>query len=410
MFTENKITEFKQAIRKLADRPQMSAQALKEYFDGSAEELRVALNALIDALSGFAAHTISDVQYTAADGKLTFITASGEEVCIDLPLELLVESGHYDAAKQNIVLVLANGDELNIPVGDLVGAAIDTYHADGQTLVCKDNTFSVKDGVFATAKQTAEDIASAKNTVLAESKAYTDALKEKTKADIASTEIECKEYAAVRIIELRKQTAENINSSENYMIGVIGDHSSFLRNETTAKIAEAKTSTLSDAKAYTDEMLADVKTNGFELIASGKITEEVNSILITKDNDGNPFELCDMINIYTYSPQHNADSYLAYDFNGDFVHRTHGNVVNSGARIRQNFHAVYTGKFWDCCSAVGNARTATVYTNLAYDGYGSILRHDAIINKITIRTADIYSSITLPIGFTYEIYGRRVKK
>ena len=57
MFTENKITEFTNKISALADRPQMSAQALKAYFDASAEELRVKHNALIDALSAFAGNS-----------------------------------------------------------------------------------------------------------------------------------------------------------------------------------------------------------------------------------------------------------------------------------------------------------------------------------------------------------------
>ncbi len=145
MFTEYKIEEFKNKIAKLADRPQMSAQALKEYFDSSAEELRSKFNALLDDLSGFAPSSFSDVSYNGENGKLTFTMAGGDVKEIDLPLELIIARGHYDAAAQNIVLELANGDALAIPVGDLV----DIYAADENTLVCKDNTFSVKDGVFA---------------------------------------------------------------------------------------------------------------------------------------------------------------------------------------------------------------------------------------------------------------------
>lgn len=48
----NKITEFQNRIAELPDKPNtlLSAQALKEYFDSSPEELRLALNALIDRL------------------------------------------------------------------------------------------------------------------------------------------------------------------------------------------------------------------------------------------------------------------------------------------------------------------------------------------------------------------------
>ena len=145
MFTENKITEFKNRIATLADRPQMSAQALKEYFDSSAEELRVKFNALIDALDSFGAASLDAVDYNAAEYKLTFTFKNGSTQTIDLPLELLIESGHYDAEKESIVLTLANSDVIIIPVSDL----IDVYKADEKTLTCKDNTFSVKDGVFA---------------------------------------------------------------------------------------------------------------------------------------------------------------------------------------------------------------------------------------------------------------------
>ncbi len=149
MFTENKITEFKNKIAALADRPQMSAQALKAYFDSSAEELREAHNALVDALEAFGGASFEDVDYNGADGKLTFTFGDGSTKTIDLPLELLIQSGHYDADAQCIVLVLANGDKLTVPVSDLV----DEYEADEKTLhMAASETsriFSVKDGVFA---------------------------------------------------------------------------------------------------------------------------------------------------------------------------------------------------------------------------------------------------------------------
>jgi len=149
MFTENKISEFQNKISELADRPQMSAQALKAYFDGSAEEIRQKYNALVDALDAFAAGSFDAVSYSAADGKLTFTFGDGSTQVIDLPLELLVKSGHYDAEKQSIVLTLANEDVLEIPVSDLVNE----YEADEKTLHMTPSEvsriFSVKDGVFA---------------------------------------------------------------------------------------------------------------------------------------------------------------------------------------------------------------------------------------------------------------------
>ncbi len=149
MFSENKINAFANPVAKLADRPQISAQALKAWFDSSAEEVRVKFNAVLDELDSFAADSFVSVAYTGGDGKLTFTFGNGSIQEIDLPLELLIKSGHYDADAQTIVLVLANGDTLTIPVSDLV----DEYEADEKTLhMAASETsriFSVKDGVFA---------------------------------------------------------------------------------------------------------------------------------------------------------------------------------------------------------------------------------------------------------------------
>ena len=39
---------------------------------------------------------------------------------IDLPLELIVSSGTYDGVNKQIVLTLANGSTIDIPIGDLI--------------------------------------------------------------------------------------------------------------------------------------------------------------------------------------------------------------------------------------------------------------------------------------------------
>lgn len=45
---------------------------------------------------------------------------------IDLPLETMVVSGSYDDATESIILVLKNGQTINIPVGDLVSGLVST--------------------------------------------------------------------------------------------------------------------------------------------------------------------------------------------------------------------------------------------------------------------------------------------
>lgn len=89
-----------------------------------------------------------DVSYNASNGVLTFTKKDNSTVQIDLPLELLIKSGHYDSSTENLVLVLANNDTIKIPVAELVNE----YYADGTTLELKTVngklTFNVKNGVY----------------------------------------------------------------------------------------------------------------------------------------------------------------------------------------------------------------------------------------------------------------------
>lgn len=70
------------------------------------------------------------LSYTAADGKLKLLDASGNELgeAISLDLERFVSSGEYDAENKSIVLYFDadKTDSVTIPVGDLV----DTYTAE----------------------------------------------------------------------------------------------------------------------------------------------------------------------------------------------------------------------------------------------------------------------------------------
>lgn len=93
-----------------------------------------------------------EVSYNASNGVLSFTRKNGTIVTVDLPLELIVSSGHYDSTTKSIVLVLANNDEITIPVSDLVNE----YYADNTTLELKTVngklTFNVKSGVYVEAQ------------------------------------------------------------------------------------------------------------------------------------------------------------------------------------------------------------------------------------------------------------------
>lgn len=415
MFTENKITEFTKTVADLPDRPQMTAQALKEYFDSSAEELRVKFNALIDALDAYAKDSFAAVDYTAADGKLTFTFGDGKTQTIDLPLELLIESGHYAADAQSIVLTLANGDALTIPVADL----IDTYTADEETLTEKDNTFSVKDGVFA--KEAPADgalyarkdggwkaiLEGLPHIRLSEADSIAEGLYvvDDAFADWSAGTSENPLTCALLIAgaELYGKDYENsvmhqmlvLPSGELWSRAGTGEWESIIPSlDGYAKTVDVHTA------------VADATPNGFELIASGETTEEVNSIIITQDNDGNPFELCDMINIYIDCPKstNTANTALTFSFNNDIVHQTHTAAINTAAKRFIAFRGVYTGAKWDAQSSAIDGGAAQIFSDTANSVQG---KGEPIVTNIKIY---IYSTARkLPVGFKYEIYGRRVK-
>lgn len=63
--------------------------------------------------------TFSNVSYNHANGEITFTYVDGTTQVVDLPSELRVQNGYYDTDNKNIVLVLANGDNILIPAGDI---------------------------------------------------------------------------------------------------------------------------------------------------------------------------------------------------------------------------------------------------------------------------------------------------
>lgn len=66
-------------------------------------------------------HAIGMLQYNASTGVISYSTLDGSQSGnIDLPVESLVESGYFDEATEELVLVLTSGDEIRIPVAGLL--------------------------------------------------------------------------------------------------------------------------------------------------------------------------------------------------------------------------------------------------------------------------------------------------
>ena len=90
--------------------------------------------------------TATGLEYNATTGVISLIDKDGNTLdSVDLPLELLVESGSYNSSTKKLELVLANGGKIEIPVQDL----IDEYNADGTTITMgANNTFSIAQAVM----------------------------------------------------------------------------------------------------------------------------------------------------------------------------------------------------------------------------------------------------------------------
>lgn len=158
--------EMTEADQALSDRIGQVQDSLQDSIDDVAQDLSdyethsqgqiAALDSDIDDLEGRKVSK-SDVTFAfdSATGRITLgignspVTGEPISLVIDIPTELIVSRGYYDAENERIVLVLANGSNIYIPVGSL----IDQINAgETATIVCSYNsdtntiTASLKNG------------------------------------------------------------------------------------------------------------------------------------------------------------------------------------------------------------------------------------------------------------------------
>ena len=109
--TANKLRGEAVTTEKIASR----AVTLDKISDHAVSEAK-----LSDDLAAKVNTSFNTVKYNPNSGEITFTDFNGKEISIDLPLELLVDSGAYNDETQNIELTLANGDTIEIPVNGLL--------------------------------------------------------------------------------------------------------------------------------------------------------------------------------------------------------------------------------------------------------------------------------------------------
>ena len=74
---------------------------------------------LLNRLSDLENNAFTNISYEPSTGVLIFTTTEGKRIDVDLPLELIVSGGRYDETDKDLILVLANGEEIAIPLDDI---------------------------------------------------------------------------------------------------------------------------------------------------------------------------------------------------------------------------------------------------------------------------------------------------
>lgn len=146
---DNSITEdFDKKLKNKVDKEQGKGLSTNDFTNLLKEKLENLENYNDTEIRNLLNSSLKGVNYTASNGMLTFTKNDGSTISVDLPLELLIESGRYDEANKQIVLVLANGNSINIPVSSLLDdfygksetynkTEVDTIIAEKQALIDK---------------------------------------------------------------------------------------------------------------------------------------------------------------------------------------------------------------------------------------------------------------------------------
>lgn len=120
--TEEKLAKGSVTSEKIAE----AAVTGEKLATGSVTEEKLAL-ALSNRLRALEEKAFTAISYDAATGMLTFTATDGSVDTVDLPLELIVSGGRFDdtPGAEAAVLVLANGEEIRIPVDSMTSRLVE---------------------------------------------------------------------------------------------------------------------------------------------------------------------------------------------------------------------------------------------------------------------------------------------
>lgn len=194
------------------------------------------------------------------------------------------------------------------------------------------------------------------------------------------------------------------NQAENFAKQA-EDAANRAENQLVSHTFDPESESPQSGKAVAQAMALVPTEKPMRLIAKGTLTEAVKTIVINKDMDGNDFEIGDQIDIYVDASKVEKSNSLFVGFNsgvattGSYITFITGGL-HTGNRLSM-FHLWYNGGFWD---AFGRLSADSGY----YSSCVGIPNGRKVAKNPTTNQIAIGGGCDLPVGTTYEIYGRDV--
>ncbi|MBQ5885980.1 MAG: hypothetical protein IIW79_06170, partial [Clostridia bacterium] len=165
-------------------------------------------------------------------------------------------------------------------------------------------------------------------------------------------------------------------------------------------VSSGTTQSLSEAKkARARENISAMVNKEWKVIATGEITEDgVTKIAITKDNDGNPFEIYDALVVYTDAPIATGTVNIYLSINNQYSNLAFQALHKSEAKFAR-ITANWDGGNWAGISLVGSNSYSWATS------VGGMTQYNAKRSPATSISLSTESTTPFPIGTKFELRG-----
>lgn len=226
-----------------------SSEAVKTYLEGYGNTIRLSMNASTYVLT---------VQLKHGDDVISYST-------VDLPIESMVVSARYDADTKKLILVLQSGQEIEVPVSQLISGLVPDSRkiagidlADDITKTELQTALNVEDGANKTVIDTSISSSSTDTNVPSSKAVYTELSRTVKKAQIVPVESTANvvtvpsdsvgDYSAIAKIGGKTEKSKNLliypyNTTQNPFVAYAVTYNVNASKEITINAAELPTAT-----------------------------------------------------------------------------------------------------------------------------------------------------------------------